>query len=1098
MNLPDLSVKRPTAVSMFFIGIILIGAISFRLLPVEMMPNTSFGDITINIDVRGGISASEIEKSVARPVEEAVGTVTHLKNILSISKEGNATIILEFEPGTDMDFAALEVREKFNRIRNDLPSEIEKPIIAKYEYMDVPIMILAVTSDFHTPEELRKVVDEKIKDRIQRIEGVARAEISGGREGKILIEIDQYKLQAYSLPIDRVVNIINLNNANLLAGEIKRVKDKYLVRTIGQFQSLREIEDLVIATTEQGSVIRVKDVAEVKDSFLDPTAFARVNTQPVVSIYIQKESTANTIKISRLISKEIKFLKEIVDKNIKVTPTFNQAEYIQKAVNRVKISLGYGAILAIIVLLIFLRDLRLILIIGATIPLSIFFTFSLMFFQGITLNVMTLSGLALGIGMLLDNSIVILENIFKKRQEFLGSKHPQAAQFPDNRQVEKNLATAGTNEMFLAIVASTITTLVVFLPLVFINPEIKMLYSGIALTITFSLLASLLASLALVPMLAARLRLKRPKPSSEISSLAPPSEITETEKETNKKGGLLSAGPSFIEKILPLYQKFITHCLSFRYLILVLALLASIRIFQESQKLEREFIGVAEQNKFTIFVEMPTGTKLEITDEIVAQVEEIAAQRPEIKTITAKIEPWSSKVYVELFPLDKRKLSTAQVIEQLRPYTAKIEPAFIYYEEPEEVGTKEILLELYGYDYDILKSLAIEVAQRIQAISEFTDVKIRMREGRPEMHLAIDKKQVALFGLSVENVAISLHTQMRGLVATRYRGKIEPLVRLKDQTATGDQKPSLSSEEQNMLQKKSREFRRLSMPSLGLKEDAKETETIVRIQEKYRRTFEDLRRISMVTPDEEQIYLSQIADFNFGLGPSEVWRKNKARMVQVSANTGGMALGTAAEKVKMVLANAKFPKDYFWQIGGDYDKMIRNQKELSFALILSLVLVYMILAGLFESFKQPFIILFSVPLAAIGAVIALRITNKPVGTGVLIGAIMLGGIVVNNAIILIDRINFLRRGGNVLYADKMGLRQAVVTASSDRIRPILMTSLTTILGLMPMALDKSESSNLWSPLAITVIGGMSISTILTLFVIPGVYLIFEDLRIKRK
>ena len=290
MSIPELSVKRPIAISMFFIGIALISIIAFGLLPVEMMPNTSFGDITINIDVRGGIPASEVEKRISQVVEEAVGSVTHLKNILSISKEGNATIILQFEPGINMDFAALEVREKFNRIRNKLPQEIEKPVIAKYEYMDVPIIILAVTSNLRTPEDLRKIVDERIKERIERIEGVARAEVSGGREGKILIEIDQHKLEAYSLSINRVVDIINLNNSNLLAGEIKRVKDKYLVRTIGEFQSLAEIEELAIAATEQGSVIRLKDIAEVKDSYLEPTAFARVNSQPAVSIYIQKES----------------------------------------------------------------------------------------------------------------------------------------------------------------------------------------------------------------------------------------------------------------------------------------------------------------------------------------------------------------------------------------------------------------------------------------------------------------------------------------------------------------------------------------------------------------------------------------------------------------------------------------------------------------------------------------------------------------------------------------------------------------------------------------------------------------------------------------
>lgn len=1110
MSLPNLSVKRPTAISMFFIGVILIGAITFRLLPVEMMPNISFGDITINIDVRGGIPASEIEKRIARPVEEAVGSVTHLKNILSISKEGNATIILEFEPGTNMDFAALEVREKFNRIRNKLPSEIEKPIIAKYEYMDVPIMILAVTSEIRSPEELRKIVDEKIKDRIQRIEGVARAEVAGGREGKILIEIDQHKLQAYALSINRVVDIINLNNTNLLAGEIKRAKDKYLVRTIGEFYNLADIENLAIITTKEGSVIRIKDIAEVKDSYLEPSSFARLNAQPVVSIYVQKESTANTVKISQLINKELKVLKQILDKDIKMMLTFNQAEAIQQAVNQVKSSLFYGAILATLILLAFLRDWYSIFIISCSIPLSVLLTFCLMFFGKLSLNVMTLSGLALGVGMLVDNAIVVLDNIFKKRDELINDqdKLMEVALQKKTQEAAKELSISGADEMLLAITASTLTTIIVFLPLVFVNPEIRMLYSGIALTITYSLLASLLAALTLVPMLASRIKIKitREQPEDTMLSkikVAPPESLPLVDNQQASENPNLAQIQKAVSK-LPLtliggfqtiYKKAISLSISLRYLIVILMLVGFIRVLQESKKLEKEFIGIAEQNKFTIFIEMPTGTRLEVSDNVVSQVEKIVSGLAEVKTATAKIEPWSSKIYVELLPLNKRGKSTAQIINQLRPFTDKFDPAFIYYEEPEEIGTKEILIELYGYDYEVLKNLAIQSAQRIQTIPKFTDTKIRMREGRPEMRLGIDKRQAAMFGLRVEDIALALHTHMRGLVATRYRGTTEPLVRIKEEPSMSQRSP-FYWEEQKIIQQKFQEIKKIN-PSLSSIE-AKETETIVRLEEKFRRTFDDLRRISLVTPDGEQIYLSQIANFKFDLGPSEIWRKNKSRMVQVSANTGGMALGTAAEKVKGALADLKLPKDYFWQFGGNYDKMIRNQRELSFALFLSLILIYMILASLFESFSQPFIILLTVPLAAMGAIIALRLTHKPVGTGVLVGAIMLGGIVVNNAIVLIDRINFLKHKRGSDYGTKGGLRDVVIISSLDRLRPIMMTSLTTILGLIPMALDKSESANLWSPLAITVIGGLTVSMFLTLFVIPCVYFVFKDLGLIRK
>ncbi|HQO38255.1 MAG TPA: efflux RND transporter permease subunit [Candidatus Omnitrophota bacterium] len=1059
-SIPDFSVKRPITVWMFYLGVLLLGAIAFTALPVEMMPNVSFGDITINIDVRGGMPASEVEKRITKLVEEAVGSVTHLKDIIAISKEGNATIILEFEPGTNMDFAALEVREKFNRIRNKLPPEIEKPVVAKYEYMDVPIMIIALTSPIRTPEQLRKIVDEKVKDRIQRIEGVANAEIAGGREGKVIIEVDQRKLQSYGLPINRIVDIINLNNENALAGEIKGARNKYLVRTIGEFKTLDDIANLAIATTEKGSVIRVKDVATVKDSYLDPVSFSRMNANPVVSIYVQKESTANTVRISKLVKEEIAKLRQILESDIQVNLTFNQADVIQQAVAQVKSSLITGALLAVAVLLVFLGDLRLVFIIATCIPVSLLLTFVCMYFSKLSLNVISLSGLALGVGMLIDNAVVVLDNTFKKRQRFAQSQHP------DPEHWEQIAAMEGADEMVLAITASTLTTIIVFLPIVWINPEIQKLYSGIALTISFSLIASLLTAISLVPMLLTKIRIRNKAPADPFRQAHP----------------VVRAWRAMAGFGQNIYRGFISISLALRYLLVILAALGFMRALQESNKLEKEFIGIAEQNKFTIFIEMPTGTKLDVSNAVVQKVEDILKNYPDIKTATAKIEPWSSKIFVEMVPFGQRKMTTAQMINELRPHTEKMDPAFIYYEEPEEVGTKEIILELFGYDYDVLKNLAIQVAQRIQTIPKFTDTKIRMREGRPELHLYIDKRQAAYFGLSVESIALALHTNTRGLVATRYRGSTEPIVRIKE---TPDAPGSL--EESAMLKIP----RTASSPNSLI---GKETETIVRLEEQFRKSFEALRRTTFVTPDGHMIFLSQLANFKFDLGPSEIWRKNKARMVQVSANTGGTALGTAADNVIKALKEVKFPKDYFWQIGGNYDKMLRNQQELGFALLLSLILVYMILASLFESMSEPFIILATVPLAAIGAIIALRYTNKPVGTGVLIGSIILGGIVVNNAIVLIDRINFMRKKPE--YAGNV--RSVIVEASLDRLRPIMMTSLTTILGLIPMAIDKSESANLWSPLAITVIGGLTLSTALTLFVIPCVYLVFCDFRLIKK
>ena len=949
-----------------------------------------------------------------------------------------------------MDFASLEVREKFNRVRNKLPKSIEKPIIAKYEYNDVPIMIVAITSNTLTPEEIRKIVDRKIKYKLQRIEGVARVEVAGGREAKIFVDINKFRLQSLSLPIQAVINTINKNNANLLVGSIKRPHDKYLVRVIGELKSLKDIENLSLITTKEGSAVRIGDIAKVKNSYLAARVFARVNSKPSVSLYIQKESLANTVKVADRIKQEIKEIKKNLRKDIKITIVSNQADYIRKSIQNVKQSLYLGAGLAFLTLFLFLRSPLVIFTIGLSIPLSILGTFFFMRISNLSINLMTLSGLALGVGMLVDNSIVVIENLYRKIEQLIKSHYSSQLQqdsppprFVIPPSLQKKLSAESAKEVQLAIFASTLTTLAVFIPLVFIDPGIRMLYSGMALTICFAIITSLFCALTLVPMIISRLRIK-------------------TKLSQNKS------------RIQSVYTSALTYILHFRYLLAAITLGGFIITLHQWGKLPKEFIGVAEQNKFTTFIEMPPGTRLDITNRIVKQVERFISRLPEVKNVQSKVEYSSAKIYVDLKPLKERKIPTAKVINKIRPFTKKFPDAFIYFEEPQEVGTKEILVNIYGYSYDVLKSLAIEIGQRIQAIRRFTDAKIRMREGRPEIRINVDKARAALLGLTVEDIAETLHAQFRGLVATYYRGfpGKEPIIKL-----------SRSSSKSLRIKAKS---------SYKKGENAHELETIVRLEKDFRRTIDDLHKAVFVSPYGRTIYLPQIASFSFDLTPSEIWRENKQRMVQVSANTGGMALGTAANKVKDALKNLEMPKGYFWKIGGNYEKMLRNQKELLFAVLLSIIIIYMILASLFESFSQPLIIMATVPLAAIGAVWALRLTSKPVSMGAMIGIIMLGGIIVNNAIILVDHINFLKKTKGIKEIFKLAVR-----ASSDRVRPIIMTSLTTIASMLFMAFRYSESSNLWSPLAITVIGGMTVGSILTLFVVPSLYLIINDLSPKK-
>lgn len=1032
MGLPRLSIERPITILMLFLGILIVGTIALGRLPIELLPNFSFGDISIFVDIRGGIPPEEVEELVSKPIEDAVGTVSHIRSLISISEEGRSRVVMRFEPGINMDYALLEVREKFARIKSKLPKQIEKPVIAKFEQQDVPILIIAATGLGYTPEMLRRIVDDDIKDRVLRVNGVANVDIGGGRERKILVEVDQKRLQAYHLPIGKVINALNLSNIDLLLGGYDKERDKYLIRALGGFRNIEDIKNVGIAATPTKSIIKVRDVAEVKDSYLEPHSYSRVNVLPVVSLYIQKETEANTVEVIEGIQKVEKELTSgILDKRIRLIETYNQADIIKQAIDGVKKTLIYGAILCILVLWVFLRDLRSTFIIAISIPISVIATFICMFFLKITLNVMTLSGLAIGVGMLVDNSIVVLENIHSFREKGIE---------PIKSVIE------GTQEMILAITASTITTIVVFLPIVFVSKDIRILYLGLALTVTFSLIASLFVSLTIVPMLSAHLpnfpSPQRGEGRGEGGRSNPiPSEPAKKKSSRFQK--------SFIERLRKGYRRLLIGALRQRYLVLLLSMAVfAAAVYILWFVIEKEFVGATEQLDFTIFVELPTGARLDISDQAVSGIEKILETIPEVKQFSSRVEKWSSRVYVKLVPMAQRARSTKEIIDDLRIRVEDVErkyrEAFIYFEEAQEVETNEIIVEIFGYDYNTLNEIAISMLTRMQTIPGLVDLKIRWRKGRPEWRLKVNRQKAALYDFTVDDIANIVHAQMRGLRATLYRT------------------------------------------------EAKEVEVIARLQEKDRRTLDQLRKLTLTRPDGTRVYLEQMVDFEPGLGPSKIWRKNKSRMIQVSANRGRYAFGTAAEKISGVLKDLKLPKDYYWDFGENYWRMIRNQAEFlglwpPGVLWIVIILIYLVLASLFESYTQPFIIMITVPLAAIGVAVALRISGKTINIGVLMGAIMLGGIVVNNAIILIDYTNHLSR---------LGFRpfRAIITSGMTRLRPIMMTTGTTLLGLVPMALDKSEQANLWSPLAITVMGGLTSSTILTLFIVPSTFVIFQDIR----
>ncbi|MGB2661808.1 MAG: efflux RND transporter permease subunit [Candidatus Omnitrophota bacterium] len=1046
MSLSRFSITKPITTIMIFSALCLMGVISLTRLPVELYPDISFGQISIIINIRGGIPPTEVESMVSKPVEEAVSTVSHLERMMSISKEGESNVILSFERGLNMQLAAMEVREKFAKVKEQLPKEAEKPVIAQFSQTDVPIVIMAITSRKRTTEELRKIVDEQVKERIKRITGVANVEIGGGRERKIIIEADKKALFRYAVSLNRLIGVLGANNLNLLTGELERTKDKLLIRAIGQFNTVDEIKNMAVLTKPDGSIVRVKDLAVVKDSYLEPKTYARINVMPIVSVYVQKETKANTIQIAGDILKEVEVLKTILPEDIEVIVTKDQSKFIQRSISNLRDALMRGAgmivfvlllfmgklgrkaiviipvgltaaafapnpvlyamLAGIIVFLIFYKQHRPILIVAISIPISLIITFGFMDLSNmmvpgimdLTINFMTLFGLALGVGMLVDNSIVVFENIVTKSEKGL------------NRV---DAAIEGSTEMNVVIFASTLTTVIVFLPMLFVSKSMSLLYGGVAWTVTFSLTVSLFVALMIVPLMSSRIQL------------------------VEKGGTSAEVKAGFLRPFYRVQEKGLLYVFRRRFLMIAIAVAMFIGAMWLYGRMGKEYMGSTEQNRFTIFIELPTGAKLDASDEIVRKVEDMLKEVPEVESFTARVEAWSSKVYAKLVGLKDRKRSVGEIIDSLRPKVARMQPAFIYFEEEQEVGTKEIILNIYGHDYDILREIAVAMTTRMSRIPYFTDTKIRMREGRPELDLRIDRKKSAQFGFTTKDVADMIHAKVRGVRATLYHTK------------------------------------------------GGEVETIVRMQEKDRRTVKDIHNLTISRAGDDRVILEQLADFEYGLGPSEIWRKNRARMIQVSANIGELPLGKAVGQLEENFADLKLPEDYFYEVGGDYPTLVKTQREFALTIAVILALIYLVLASIFESYRQPFIIMVTVMLATIGAIGGLYITGISIGMGALIGMMMLAGIIVNNGIILVDHANELKK-------DRTNLFRLLMQAARDRLRPVLMTTATTVMGLLPMALDKSEGSNLWNPLAVTVIGGLLFATPLTLVLVPAIYSIFEQ------
>jgi HAE1 family hydrophobic/amphiphilic exporter-1 len=1008
---------------MLFIGLILIGLISFQNLGLDLLPDLSFPMSAIIVSY-SGVAPQEIENMVTIPLEEAIATIQGVKNINSYSREGSSVVLMEFNWGTDMDVSALNIREKIDQVKGFLPADASDPIIIKFDPSLMPILVLGMDSEEKNLQKLQEYAEDIIEPRLERLEEVASVLINGGLVREILVSIDNEKLRSNQLSFGQVTAALAGENVNLPAGTLKEGTINFLIRTLGRFESIQDIEEILISNI-RGNKIYLGDIAKVEDTFKERNSITYVNGKPGIMMSLQKESGKNTVTVAKRIFKELETIQKLLPDDISITTVFDSSDFIKKTISQVGWVALYGAILAVFVLLFFLGNLSSTVIIGFAIPISLIFTFSLLYFSNLTLNMMTLGGLALGIGMMVDNSIVVLENIFRYRE--LGT------------DIKKS-ACLGASEVGTAISASTFTTIAVFLPILYVQGIASELFRSMGYTITFSLLTSLLVALTLVPMLSSkilRLKMKDNSPSASKENLVQNS---------------LGQGGRIFNFVREEYSRLISWSLRHRGIVFILAVIIFAGSIMLIPFVGTEFIPSSDQGQFNINITLPTGTNLETTREVVSEVEKVVLEIAEIKSILTIAGEGSGgmgfsteggnsgTIMVNLVDQNKRERNMVQIINQLRQKIGAYPDAQIKFSEQGFTFSSgsDLEVKISGDSLDELENIANRILILITEVEGVYDLKSSVEDVRPELHVNIDREKANLYGLNTAQIASTVHDALLGRVASIYQEKGEQI------------------------------------------------DIRIRLEEEDRNSIEEVENILISSSVGLQIPLKEIAEVTVDSGPKGIDRKNQQRVVNVSGNISDRFLGRVIQDAQQQLDKLVLPEDYRYEFVGQNREMQESFLELALALVLSILLVYMIIAAQFESLLMPLAVMFSVPFSLIGVILALLLSGKSLNVLSFIGIIMLVGIVVNNSIVLIDYINKLRQKG-------MERKEAIILGGKTRLRPILMTMFTTVLALVPMALGVGEGAELRAPMAITIIGGLTSSTFLSLIIVPIFYTFLDDL-----
>jgi len=1020
MNLPRASVRRPVFTTMVTLIVVVMGAVSLSRLRTDMLPNIELPTVTVRTSYEGA-SPEVIERLVTQILEEVIATVPGVEDMTSESSEGRSSIRVSFVWGTDIDEAALDLQSKIEEEINELPEDVVRPRVHKFDIASFPVVLLGISSELD-PVELTELIEDQIRYRFSRLPGVAQVDVWGGFNREVRIELDPERLRALDVELDTVLQAVRDANLDLPAGKIDRGRFEVTLRAPAEFDDLEEIRDTVIVSRD-GAAVTIGQVGKVVDTYEELSRIVRVNRERGIRVAIRKQADANTVEVSKRILDEIDAVNKALPQ-IRVVPVINQGNFIERSIANVARSALYGGGLAVLVLLLFLGSVRSTVVIAVAIPISAVATFALMYFSGFTLNLMTLGGLALGIGMMVDSAVVVLENIYRRKNE--------------EREGPETAAVEGTREVASAIIASTITTLVIFLPLVFVRGVTGILFQELAFVIMFSLACSLLVALTLVPMLASKL-------------------LATTGDRPSLTRRLLGVFFAFGRGIVGAYQDLLRGVLHVRLLTVALAMALLAGSLLLLPRLGSEFLPPSDEGEVQVTGEMEVGTRLDLVDQMTRKMEEVVFPAvPE--TVSSVVSVGASgrsagqgargQIQISLLPASKRARSNTEIAKDLRGRLAGTIPGMeVRTRAPQGQflldrilgGDEGLTVEVRGFDLDVLGRLAQEVARVMEEVPGLQDVQTSVSEGVPQHEIRIDRAKVADLGLSVRDVTEALQTAIAGSQAGEYRA------------------------------------------------EGNSYRILVQLEEARKRSVDEILDLALSGANGEQVTLRNVVTGVDSRGPLVIERREQQRAVTVQAEVTDRDLGSVASDVQARIAEIPRPVGYDLAVAGNFEEQQKAFHELVVSLLLSLALVYMVLACQYESLRDPLVVMFSVPFAAIGVIVTLFLTKTTLNVQSYIGCIMLGGIVVNNAILLVDQAGRLVRDG-------MPVRDAVVEAGRRRLRPILMTTLTTVLALLPLAMGVGEGAEAQAPLARAVVGGLLTSTLITLVLIPVVYSLFHPQR----